>query len=254
MKHQHEKNERLDKLESLALAATAGPWVTVPLAWRMNCSDGKPPAFKNGRWVILPEHDTHRMPLAEVDHADDHCAAAREHAENDARFIAAASPAAILDLIELVREEEAERERFENLFAATCETLGRVKRELGMPDAAIGTEPERAAELRQERDALAAHVERYRAAYAKLTNAECTQDADTGEYLRLVDRNLMDKFDAIADETYTTSLARIKAEWQAELLEAITDDMRSKSKELATIGVLDALAAKRRRQAEEADQ
>lgn len=225
MKHQHEKNERLDKLESLALAATAGPWVTVPLAWRMNCSDGKPPAFKNGRWVILPEHDTHRMPLAEVDHADDHCAAAREHAENDARFIAAASPAAILDLIELVREEEAERERFENLFAATCETLGRVKRELGMPDAAIGTEPERAAELRQERDALAAHVERYRAAYAKLTNAECTQDADTGEYLRLVDRNLMDKFDAIADETYTTSLARLKAEWQAEALDDAADIM-----------------------------
>lgn len=58
----------------------------------------------------------------------------------------------------------------------------------------------------------------------------------------------------VREDAPTTSLARLKAEWQAEWLEAITDDMRSKSKELATIGVLDALAAKRRRQAEEADQ
>lgn len=53
-----------------------------------------------------------------------------------------------------LEEERAERERFENLFASTCETLGRVKRELGMPDAVIGTEPEQVATLRQERDAV----------------------------------------------------------------------------------------------------
>src|SRR5690554_3293681 len=77
--------------------------------------------------------------------------------------------------------------------------------------------------LLSEREALAAHLERYRAAYVKLTNAECTQDADTGEYLRLVERKLMDEFDAIADETYTTSLARQKMLWQAEALESCAE-------------------------------
>lgn len=205
MKHQHEKNERLDKLESLALAATAGPWVTVPLAWRMNCSDGKPPAFKNGRWVILPEHDTHRMPLAEVDHADDHCAAAREHAENDARFIAAASPAAILDLIELVREEEAERER--------------------------------AAELRQERDALIAHVERLRLVAENMDYFNDSIDLGDAEIAA-----------SDAGDTLDEILARRDALAKAEALDDFSMKLGGTDQELAEIE-----ASRYRRKAEGGD-
>lgn len=62
-------------------------------------------------------------------------------------------------------------------------------------------------QLMRERDALAAHVERYRAAHVKLTNAEFTHCVDSGEHMRLVDRRLMDEFDAIGGDAPTASLA-----------------------------------------------
>ena len=108
--------------------------------------------------------------------------------------------------------------------------------------------------LLSEREALAAHLERYRAAYVKLTNAECTQDADTGEYLRLVERKLMDEFDAIADETYTTSLARQKMLWQAEALESCAEKVAACSPGATPRGISIAIkmeAAELRRQAED---
>ncbi|WP_348814314.1 hypothetical protein NFG57_11050 [Halomonas sp. H10-59] len=67
-------------------------------------------------------------------------------------------------------------------------------------------------EVEAERNALAAHVGRYRNAYVGLTNSELTQDADTGEFLRLADCNLMDEFDAIGEGAIATSLARRDAE------------------------------------------
>jgi hypothetical protein len=68
------------------MSHTRGPWVAVPSGSRWR---GEKPIFANGLWHILPEYDLERLPICEVDHADDHDEATREHAEEDARLISA---------------------------------------------------------------------------------------------------------------------------------------------------------------------
>ena len=68
--------------------------------------------------------------------------------------------------------------------------------------------------LKAERDALAAHVERLR--------------DDLQEYHdQYGDDPIARKYDmgAVLQETPSTSLARLKAQWQAEALEEMTSDM-----------------------------
>lgn len=82
------------------------------------------------------------------------------------------------------------------------------------------TDPERQAridELEHERDALAAHVERYRAAYVNLTN--CVEFADNGEGCYVAGGDLMHEFDAIGKASPATSIARRDARIKAEALE-----------------------------------
>lgn len=73
--------------------------------------------------------------------------------------------------------------------------------------------------LEAERNALAEHLERYRAAYVKLTNR--VEFADNGEGCYVADGELMHEFDAIAEDSPTTSLARLIAEKQAEALQEL---------------------------------
>lgn len=68
-------------------AHTPGPWVAVPGTIRWH---GHKPIFENGLWHILPEANLERLPICEVDQADDHDDPTRQRAEIDARLIAAA--------------------------------------------------------------------------------------------------------------------------------------------------------------------
>lgn len=73
--------------------------------------------------------------------------------------------------------------------------------------------------LERDRDALAAHIERYRAAYVNLTN--CVEFADNGEGCYVAGGDLMHEFDAIWKASIATSLARRDAAMKAEGAEAI---------------------------------
>lgn len=66
---------------------TPGPWVALPSWTRFH---GTKPIFDNGLWHILPADNVERLPIASVDHGDDHDAPTREQAEHDARRIVAA--------------------------------------------------------------------------------------------------------------------------------------------------------------------
>lgn len=125
-----------------------------------------------------------------------------------AKHGAAADPDAVLALIAKLREAEKERDDHEKARTALEETMGQAM---------------------VERDALAAHVERWRVAYMKLTNAELTEDADTREVMHLATGSLMSEFDAIAEQTPATSLARRDADilesW-AGRLEELADNAR----------------------------
>lgn len=78
----------LDKLEALAKAATQGPWAT---------------CVRMGGDAIV---DAPTRPVARVDYRPD-----MDARDRDAAFIAAANPAAILDLIASARRDAEEIER-----------------------------------------------------------------------------------------------------------------------------------------------
>lgn len=78
-----------------------------------------------------------------------------------------------------------------------------------------------AAELRLERDTLAAHIERYRSAYVKLTNTSVVND----DWERLLPSALLDEFDRIDDDSPTTSLARRDADSNLYRRERRHDDL-----------------------------
>lgn len=94
---------------------------------------------------------------------------------------------------------------------------------------------ERAVDAEAERDALAALCQEGAAVLERTAN-------DT-----LDGRNMAVRL----REANTTSLARLKAEGQAEVLDNIAADMRAKGKTLATLEALEAVATKLRRRAEE---
>lgn len=68
---------------------TRGPWVAFPSNVRLT-GDARAPIFNDGRWVILPEVNVERLPIAVVDYGDDHDEETRKSAEGHARLIAAA--------------------------------------------------------------------------------------------------------------------------------------------------------------------
>lgn len=68
---------------------TPGPWVAIRSNERFQ-PGSHPPIFEDGLWHILPEANPERLPIASVDHADDHHPPSRERAEHEARLIAAA--------------------------------------------------------------------------------------------------------------------------------------------------------------------
>lgn len=74
-----------------------------------------------------------------------------------------------------------------------------------------------------ERDALAAHVERWHGVYVDLTNSMMTFDGVT-HYV--ADNAMMRRFDEIDESSPTTFLARLKAEWQAEALDTLATRSR----------------------------
>lgn len=67
---------------------TPGTWVAIPVKFPFHSS--RKPIFEDGLWAILPEANLERVPICEVDHADDHDPPTRLKAEADARLIAAA--------------------------------------------------------------------------------------------------------------------------------------------------------------------
>lgn len=67
---------------------TPGPWIAIPVKRPFHSS--RRPIFEDGLWAILPEAHLERIPICEVDHADDHDPPTRLKAESDARLIAAA--------------------------------------------------------------------------------------------------------------------------------------------------------------------
>ncbi len=89
--------------------ATPGPWVAVPSTNRWHGDDK--PIFPEGLWAILPADDYERIPLADVDRADDHHEPTRKHAQDDAEYIAAANPRTVLALCAALTEA---RERFKH--------------------------------------------------------------------------------------------------------------------------------------------
>lgn len=175
-------------------------------------------------------------------------AAADAHMPFGDMHTAIAAAQAVAPENEALKKERAERERFENLFSATCETLGRVNRELGMPDAAIGTEPEKAAVLRQERDALAAHAcqvnEAWRVAYASLE--ECVLNEDSLGYW--LDEHGYEELSEAFERHPATSLAHRDALMKTEALEALYN--QSQGSGIITRGSLIDEARAYRRQAE----
>lgn len=83
------------------LKATPGPWVAVACNVR-HSGGARRPIFDDGRWMILPESDMERLPLAEVDSGDDHHEPTRKQAEHDAHLIAAAPD--LYEALEMVLE------------------------------------------------------------------------------------------------------------------------------------------------------
>jgi len=148
-----------------------------------------------------------------------------------AKHGAAADPDAVLALIAKLREAEKERDDHEKARTALEETMGQAM---------------------VERDALAAHVERWRVAYMKLTNAELTGDADTREVMHLATGSLMAEFDAIADEAPTTSLSQHDARVAAEALEKARNQLAMAETAESCVSHLYRLAGKYRHQAENA--
>ena len=80
---------------------------------------------------------------------------------------------------------------------------------------------QRLEQVEAERDALAAHVERYRSAYVKLTNTSVVND----DWERLLPTALLDEFDRIDDDSPSTSLARRDARVKAEALEELANSL-----------------------------
>lgn len=111
----------------------------------------------------------------------------------------------VIKIVEELRQGRTaveERDRFSRLFANACETLGAVQEALGNEDApaTIGLEPELVRELKEGRDALAAHVERI-SSYKDRLEAKGLMPA---------------RLAGIIEEAPATSLARRDDEQQAE--------------------------------------
>lgn len=108
--------ERKSELRKLCEAATAGPWVSVPVRHRLWAVRDSAPIYSDGLWVILPADDLERLPVAIVDKGDDGHAPTREHAEQESAFIAA-SRTAIPELLTALDAAEAKLEQVRLIIA-----------------------------------------------------------------------------------------------------------------------------------------
>lgn len=132
----------------------------------------------------------------------------------------------ILGLCQTLESVGEDRDRFSRMFAQACETLGAVQEALGEESSTelTGFEPQLVKKTKEERDALAAHVERLdihakscAIELAAMIDRYNTQNMEDGswEYDHQTPHDLMM---ALRDSP-ETSLARLKAQWKAEALE-----------------------------------
>lgn len=112
----------------------------------------------------------------------------------------------IAELEEQASEAAAERDSYQREFARATEVLGEIHEALnGSGPSIVGMEAVQVLQLKGERDVLAAHVERLREAFKK-----GYQQDFTWTWVK-----------EVLDEAPITSLARLKAEWQAQALEEL---------------------------------
>lgn len=97
-------------------------------------------------------------------------------------------------------------------------------------------------ELKAERDALAAHVERFESTITEV-GEDCAQFGN-------IQDGTWNKIDAALESSPATSLARLKAEWQAEALDEVAS-LVERTGILANFGTLRMKAKELRRKAEE---
>ncbi|WP_075881480.1 hypothetical protein [Vreelandella massiliensis] len=76
----------------------------------------------------------------------------------------------------------------------------------------------RFSEIKDEKDALAAHVKRIHAAFCKYKDSEYGSEEELEAEAYLYD---------VIEETPATSLAHLKAQWQAEVLEQLFIEMQT---------------------------
>ncbi|WP_277810636.1 hypothetical protein [Chromohalobacter canadensis] len=158
----------------------------------------------------------------------------------------------ILGLCQTLESFGEDRDRLSRMFAQACETLGAVQEALGEESSTelTGFEPQLVKKTKEERDALAAHVENLRREL-EACQSVLHQLARDGE----VTPDYADDAKRALKETPTQSLAHLKAQWKAEALEEMArrfwpTGMIGKGEER---GALLLRADKYRRQAEGGD-
>lgn len=146
----------------------------------------------------------------------------------------------ILGLCQTLESVGEDRDRFIRIFAQACETLGAVQEALGEESSVetTGFEPQLVKKIKEERDALAAHVERMKHLLDGVIESDLNGahewDAAVAKWLK---------------EAPETSLDHLKAQWQAEALEEVADYEEKVGVDYF-YGFLNGRAQKIRRQAE----